>query len=666
MAVCVIVPSTFFGQSKELDSLSRVLTQSTNDTTKISVWLRMHDILKLSEFRQAALYADSAFALAQKLDWPKGLAQSGQFHGVALSLTSKFEEAKEVLNITIENSKLIGDKNIEAYAYLTLGNVEYDLSNYAQALPNYQNSKRIYLEANNYAGASSALIWMGIVNQNAMGNFPRAIEIYKEAAEFAEKGKSTLNKSYIFNNLGNIYYQLNEYDSAIHYTKVSNDIKRKFSDKRGLSNGLELLANCYVDQGQYETSLQFYEESLSLRKDLGDSIGLSGSYINMGRVYGLSGNLSKALEYISEGRNLAMRIGHEEVLPESYEYESDLLERSNRYKEALMSHKSFKAIDDSLFNRGSQKVLEELQIKYDTETKENQIEVQNARISQQNERLTRNGILITSLIIISALLVLVVFLVRNKQAKKQALIKRESELKLREAEINAVINSQEKERNRFARDLHDGFGQLISVLKLNLSQLNEVTNRDMEKRAEVFKNGESVINEMFTELRNICFDLMPQTLVKRGLTSALKEFGTRINQTEKVKCEVLVFDNNERLPSLVEISLFRITQEWVNNILKYADASVITIQITRESSEVTLTLEDNGVGFNSTDFFEGKGNGWRNIQTRLKQVSGTFDLDTTLGRNGTMVTINSPISAIENQRAGEALSSDSEEALTVS
>ena len=201
------------------------------------------------------------------------------------------------------------------------------------------------------------------------------------------------------------------------------------------------------------------------------------------------------------------------------------------------------------------------------------------------------------------LLIVLVLLNRNRAKKKEQLIQQEAQLKLREAELNAVINSQEKERNRFARDLHDGFGQLISVLKLNLSGLNDKDAEYPEKRMEVFKNGESVINDMYAELRSICFDLMPQTLVKKGLTIALKEFGDRITQSKKVVCEVIVFSNKERLPELIEISLFRICQEWVNNVMKYAEPNHITIQLTRDETELTLTVEDDGNGFNSGLFF---------------------------------------------------------------
>lgn len=641
--VTFCLPLLVHGQNTRLDSLKGVLNGSMPDTTRVDALLAVHNLLKLSDFRQAAAYADSAYSLSLTTKSPKSIAHAGQFYAATLSLTSRFEEAKEVLLITIDNARLIENKGIEAYAYMTFGNVEYDLSNYTEALPHYQKSKELFLEINNYAGASGPLIWIGIINQNALRNFPRAIEIYKEAAVLAEKGNSTLNKGYILNNLGQLYYETNEFDSAIASIGESNAIKRRFSDKRGLANGLELLANCYVAKEEYPTSLSLYEESLDLRKVLGDSIGISNSYMNMGRVYGLNKNYRSALGAINKGRNIAQRIGHKEALPQSFEFESEMLERSKNFEGALSSYKSFKSMSDSLFNMDSQKVLEELQVKYDTKGKEQQIELQNAEIRGQETKLQRNQALIIGLIVAAVLLVIIVLLVRNRAEKDKALIKREGELKLREAEINAVIGSQEKERNRFAKDLHDGFGQMISVLKMNLGQLGDGASKDPEKQLEVFEQSEQVISDMYTELRNICFDLMPQTLVQQGLPDALRELGQRITTAGTKVLEVLIFDVDERLEELTEVSLYRISQEWVNNVLKYSDADHITLQLTRDDEELTLTIEDNGTGFDPQDFFEGDGNGWRNIQSRVNLIKGEFELDSRPGVKGSLISVNAPM-----------------------
>ena len=163
---------------------------------------------------------------------------------------------------------------------------------------------------------------------------------------------------------------------------------------------------------------------------------------------------------------------------------------------------------------------------------------------------------------------------------------------------------------------------MISVLKLNLGQLKEIGVRDLEKREAIFSSGEKVIGEMYAELRNICFDLMPQTLVKHGLQAALEELATRVTQNTDISCEVLVFELEERLPELLEIALFRIAQEWVNNVLKYAEARELVIQITRETEELTMTIEDDGQGFDPQVFFKGKGQRLDQHPDKAQSVEG--------------------------------------------
>lgn len=650
--LCSALLCSVFLNAQNLDSLKLSLKNVNDDSTRIETYLAIHDILKLSDFSIASKYIDSAYVTAKKTNWKLGIAKTGQFHGTALSLTGKSEQAKQVLNEVVQISSELGEVTIQAYSEMTLGNIEYDLSNYAKALPHYLASQKLYESVDNYAGASSALIWIGIINQFGLKDYSKAIEVYKNASKMAEKGNSTLNQGYIYSNLATIYYEQSKFDSAISYIKKSNLIKENFNDKRGLANGLESLGNCYFYMNELDKAVGYYEQALKMRETLADSTGIASAYINVGRVYGEKGDIDRAFTALDKGREIAENIGFKEAVQQAFLVKSDFLEKASRYKEALFSYKSFKTVSDSMYNIASRRVLEELQLQYETEKKEQQIALQEAQLGEQELKLERNRLLMVGLVLIAILFLTVIFLNRNRAKKNEQLIRQEAQLKLREAELNAVINSQEKERNRFARDLHDGFGQLISVLKLNLSSLNDKDAQYPEKRLEVFRNGESVINDMYTELRSICFDLMPQTLVKKGLTIALKEFGDRITQSKKVVCEVIVFSNKERLPELVEISLFRICQEWVNNVIKYAKASHITIQLTRDETELTLTVEDDGKGFDVSEFYNGKGNGWKNIQTRLNLVNGEFDLDTHPERQGTMMTVNLPNASMKKVPTG--------------
>ncbi|MEM7298133.1 MAG: histidine kinase [Bacteroidota bacterium] len=202
------------------------------------------------------------------------------------------------------------------------------------------------------------------------------------------------------------------------------------------------------------------------------------------------------------------------------------------------------------------------------------------------------------------------------------------------------MSSQEKERARYARDLHDGFGQMISILNMNLQNLEKDAKPD--ERQKVFEDSSKLIDEMYGELKNICFDLMPQTLIKNGLESALTEFVERINAAGKVFIELNVFGLDDRLQELQEISLYRISQEWINNILKYSDAQKITLQVTRDKEELTLMVEDDGAGFNKDQLVNGTGNGWKNLNTRTNLIHGELELETSLNQKGNTLIVNAP------------------------
>jgi signal transduction histidine kinase len=137
---------------------------------------------------------------------------------------------------------------------------------------------------------------------------------------------------------------------------------------------------------------------------------------------------------------------------------------------------------------------------------------------------------------------------------------------------------------------------------------------------------------------------MPETLIKQGIVAALREFSYRINRSGKIKVEIDTFGINERLPDLQEISIYRITQEWVNNILKYSEADKINVNLTGDEQEITLLIEDNGNGFDKHKLISGSGNGWKNMNSRANLIKGELELDSTQGVNGNTLILNIPIS----------------------
>lgn len=148
---------------------------------------------------------------------------------------------------------------------------------------------------------------------------------------------------------------------------------------------------------------------------------------------------------------------------------------------------------------------------------------------------------------------------------------------------------------------------------MNIQGLKNTSN-DPLVRNEIVDNSTILLNDIQREIQNIAFNLMPQVLTNEGLIPALQELITRINKSNQVNANVRVFGIDERLNEVFEISLYRILQEWISNILKYAEATKLLIQFTAHEEEVISTVEDNGNGFGLKTFGNSKGNGWRNIK----------------------------------------------------
>jgi signal transduction histidine kinase len=140
---------------------------------------------------------------------------------------------------------------------------------------------------------------------------------------------------------------------------------------------------------------------------------------------------------------------------------------------------------------------------------------------------------------------------------------------------------------------------------------------------------------------------MPPVLVKEGLVPAVNELVRKINKAGRLKGTLSVFDVNGRLPQVMEISLYRVIQELLSNIIKYSRASEVTISFTGYENELVLTIDDDGDGYNLDAFQNSKeGNGWRNVHSRVSLIKGSIEIDTQIGRKNSTVIITVPVSVV--------------------
>lgn len=211
-------------------------------------------------------------------------------------------------------------------------------------------------------------------------------------------------------------------------------------------------------------------------------------------------------------------------------------------------------------------------------------------------------------------------------------------LRLHKERIRAEIDTLENERKRIAADLHDELGPLLSSVKLQINSLETTDPGDLL----VVEKSSRYIDSIITKLREISNDLMPNTLLRKGLKNAIVEFIDNSQDTYKLPVK-FICEQDLQLDQDKEINLYRIVQEITHNTLKHAKASMLIIKISIEDNRLFLMTADNGVGF---DYFskirDNSGLGLRNLQSRTEVMGGEFSCSSSVEK-GTSYTIEIPV-----------------------
>lgn len=194
--------------------------------------------------------------------------------------------------------------------------------------------------------------------------------------------------------------------------------------------------------------------------------------------------------------------------------------------------------------------------------------------------------------------------------------------------LRAVIDTQEKERSRLARDLHDSLGQQLSAIRFFLASTEKETVE--AKRSKLIARSKNALVNIMEEMRNICFNLMPMTLEEFGLYEAIRESCSNVRLPPGVRCQVSPAGGWPRLERKLEIDLYRIVQEFVGNAIRHGNARHIQVKMKNTDKNLLLFLKDDGCGFDPSTMVPGMG--LKNMSTRVRSYLGKLELDTAPGR----------------------------------
>jgi len=191
--------------------------------------------------------------------------------------------------------------------------------------------------------------------------------------------------------------------------------------------------------------------------------------------------------------------------------------------------------------------------------------------------------------------------------------------------LSTVIRTEERERERFAKDMHDSVGPLLSTIKLYVNELKS-PNLETEERTDFVNQTNEILDEAITSIRTISNNLMPRVIHKYGLIKALESFCDKVNKTNKINIQFDTKHISDRLDQNLELILFRVITELITNTLKHANAKNISIELEKSSNKIIMSFKDDGIGFDIDKIMNSEhlGMGLKNIISRIKSINGDY------------------------------------------
>jgi len=625
------LPGGFCACGQEImnkDSLLRLLPAAKEDSNKVLLYINIGQQYESNEPEKAKRYYLQARDLSERIRWPRGFIKYATNYTYVLNMQGLFDSG---LSVNLQALAVARKINDSLYIGKTLFNT----------------------------GTSYRML----------GSYEKALEYYEEGRKIVSRLGDDRMEAQLYDILQALYLVLQRYDKGVEYGKRAVALSRKADNPQWLGSSLTNLGLNYSSLKRYDESLSLYMEALGISRRIGDKNMESAEYLNIaddyiGKMDFAAAKpwvekalvLSRELElYESEAianRILSVVYLHARDYPKAMAYGQRSLSITRQYhldmqRQKTLSHLSLlayamqddrlgatyerasDALDDSLINETIRKNSIELEKKYETEKKEVRIlqleddkKLQQLTIRQQH---TLNYILIGGGVVLLALSILSYRNYRQKQKlHRQRIQELETEKKLEATE--AVLKGEEQERARLAKDLHDGLGGMLSGIKYSFNTMKGNLIMTPENQ-QAFDRSMDMLDSSIKEMRRVAHNMMPEALVKFGLDVALKDYCNDINLSGALHVSYQSYGlDRVEIDQTTAITIYRIVQELVNNALKHAAAKTAIVQVTRAEQTISVTVEDDGKGFDPAILDRARGIGWSNIRNRVEFLKGKLDI----------------------------------------
>lgn len=542
-----------------------------------------------------------------------------------------YNKSIQIINKSLEIYKNLNDIEAISNCYYKLGRIYYVISSFDRSLYNFFESLKINEQLNNETEIAKNLERIGkiyMITPDANIDLPKARMHINRALEIYKKLNDEKGIIFTLTNLGaiNLKEGINHdnEEKIVTAIEIFKDALLR-SEKLGLEkNQAIMLGNIGPSLrilGKNKESLEYLFQALEIKLRLKDYTSAAHSCNDISETYIAMNDLQNAKKYALKAANLANGVSPNQ---ERYAYYllSEIRYNLGEYKKSNNDLKQYHKLADSIFSQEKIAKINEMQIKYETEKKSLLIKAQESDIALLNEKhkVKNQWLLFGGTGLISFFGFVLLIRSRNKAKQKQQLQTQFSQ---------DLIQSQEDERNRIAKELHDSIGQQLTLIK---KKLQNTSQEDIT----------ILTNNTLEEVRSISRGLYPSLLKQLGLSESIEQLIYEYDEETDLFFSLEIEDINSFFNETESLNFYRFIQECVTNTVKHSEATSVSLTIKKEQGNITTILTDNGKGFDINGKLISNSLGLKTISERIKILNGTLLIDSK-PRKGTIITAKTPI-----------------------
>ena len=623
--------------SLPFDSLEKLLVEARADSTQVKLLFELgRENWFARNFNEATEYLQQSVSLAERSGYLKRQADAYNLLGNVYLKQEAFDTAFNCLEKALE----VNDRKFTPLIHGTYSNLYFHLGDYQLSLDfALKSAEGFEADPDPMFNIQSVFAYLTVGDiLSKLSRTESALSYYKKAYEKARHSDKNWFLKTPLQKIADSYLAKNELDKARHLYDTIIAIDRDAPSFEPTMHSYEGLGNIAMKEGAYKKAIQYYKQSLQYALQKGLSANVENFYTRMGSAFLADRQTDSARWYLQRAIANSSKSRNFNNISQAYQVMALMHQQSQNFNEALNAFQLHKAYSDSILTVEKIRSINNLEVLYRTRQHENEIlRLQKTQQDKDFAIKNRNISIFIGLGVVVGMGVILFLLIktyRHRQRMQEEQVK-ELDRQHQIASLQLVINGQEAERSRIARDLHDGLGGLFSTVKMYFSTLEH--EHSSLKENELFKKSYSLVDSASVEIRRIAHNMMPEVLIKMGLINAVKDLADNISAGRLLNVSLETHGMSKRLDAHTEIMLYRIVQELFNNIIKHAQAREVIVQFIRDGNRLSVVVEDDGCGFDPEEPADRIHVGIETIKSRVAYLNGKFTIDSQTGIGTTVM-----------------------------